>query len=223
MARAGYDAVLMDQQHGFHDAASCAAGITELALVQKPGLVRVKIGDFAEAARMLDLGASGVVAPMINSATDAAALAAYVKYPPHGQRSWGPGRAMQLGGFSDGPAYFGSANRSTVAIAMCETREALADLDGILSVDGIDGILAGPGDLSVALLGRLAPTARETMAAMTEIARKTRQRGKIACAFAGSVETAREMAGLGFQLITVSYDEDILDRAFRSAVASAST
>jgi 4-hydroxy-2-oxoheptanedioate aldolase len=221
MARAGYDAVLLDQQHGFHDSASSVSGITELALAGKPSLVRIKVGDFAEGARMVDYGASGIVAPMINSAGDARSFASFVKYPPIGQRSWGPGRAMQLSGSPDGLTYFNVANASTVAIAMCETREALADLDGILSVEGVDGILAGPGDLSIALLGRLDPGSCQVLDAMGEIARKTRAAGKIASAFAGSVDKAREMIACGFQLVTVSYDEDLIESAFKSAVAAA--
>ncbi len=134
MSRAGYDAILLDQQHGLHDTASCIACISEAALTRTPVLVRVSVNDFAQAARMLDCGAAGVVAPMINSAEDARRFVSCVKYPPVGQRSFGPGRAMQLLGATDDQAFIRSSNEDTLAIAMCETREALEDLDAILDV-----------------------------------------------------------------------------------------
>lgn len=148
MSRAGYDAILLDQQHGLHDTASCIACISEAALTRTSVLVRVSVNDFAQAARMLDCGAAGVVAPMINSAEDARRFVSCVKYPPVGQRSFGPGRAMQLLGATDDQAFIRSSNEDTLAIAMCETREALEDLDAILDVPGLDGLLVGPADLS---------------------------------------------------------------------------
>ena len=73
MARSGFDVILLDQQHGQHDTASCIAAIAEAALAGVPAIVRLRVGDNAEAARMLDLGAAGVVAPMIESAAEARA------------------------------------------------------------------------------------------------------------------------------------------------------
>jgi 4-hydroxy-2-oxoheptanedioate aldolase len=222
MARAGFDAILLDQQHGFHDTGSCVAGITEAALAGVPAIVRVKLGDFAEAARALDLGAAGVVAPMINTAAEAKAFAACVKYPPIGERSWGPGRAMQLRGIESGPDYLASGNAGSLAIAMCETREALAALDEILAVEGIDGIMLGPGDLSIAMSGgRLDTTPAEYLEAVKDVARRTRAASKIASTFAGSPEQARTMASFGYQLVSVAYDEKLIADAMTEAVKQA--
>ncbi len=144
LARAGFDAVLLDQQHGTHDYKSCCAAITEVALAGKSTLVRVPVGDFAMVSRMLDAGAAGVVAPMINTVADAEAFAAAAKFPPVGQRSWGPDRAMWLSGLRNGADYLAGANDRALTIAMCETQAAIADLEAILAVPGIDGILVGP-------------------------------------------------------------------------------
>jgi 4-hydroxy-2-oxoheptanedioate aldolase len=223
MARAGYDAVLLDQQHGFHDLSSCVATITEATLARIPVIVRVGVGDFAEAARLLDVGAAGVVAPMINSASDARLFGSFVKYPPMGGRSFGPGRAMYLQGATDGLAYLKAANSSSLAIAMCETREAIAALEEILAEPTIDGVLAGPSDLSIALSGgQLEAESSAVRAATVEIAQRARAAGKLACAFAGSVERTRELVREGYQLVSVSYDEKLILDSFAEALRKAS-
>ncbi len=112
--------------------------------------MRVPVGDFASASRLIDAGAAGVIAPMINSRADAERFASFAKFPPVGERSWGPRAALALSGL-DLQGYLASANRLTQAIAMIETREALDALDDILAVAGIDGVFIGPADLSIAL------------------------------------------------------------------------
>lgn len=218
MARAGHDAVLLDQQHGEHDTASCRACIGEAALTGIPAFVRVKVGDYAEAARMLDAGAKGIVAPMIDSAADAARFVREVKYPPLGARSWGPGRAVQITRRSP-QDYLATANAETLAIAMVETRAALEGLDAILAVPGLDGILVGPADLSLAVTGRLDPLGAEMRALMPQIAARANAAGRLACAFAGTPERAKELVADGFGLVSVAYDSGILAQAFAAALA----
>jgi 4-hydroxy-2-oxoheptanedioate aldolase len=223
LARAGFDAVLLDQQHGGHDYKSCCAAITEVALAGKPALVRVPVGDFAMVSRMLDAGAAGIVAPMINTVADARALAAAAKFPPVGQRSWGPDRAMWLSGLRDGSEYLAGANDRALTIAMCETDAAIADLEAILAVPGIDGVLVGPADLSIALSKGTAfdPLGAAVTAALVEIARKTRAAGKIPCAFAPSPARAREMVGMGYQLVSIEYDAMTIVNAFARLLCEA--
>lgn len=216
LARSGFDAVLLDQQHGAHDYHSCCAAITEVALAGKPSLVRIPVGDFAMASRMLDAGASGIVAPMINSVADAQALAAATKYPPVGQRSWGPDRAMWMSGQSDATEFLAGANARALTIAMCETAEAIDALGAILALPGIDGILVGPADLSIALSKgtTIDPAGAAVTAALGEIVRKTRAAGKLPCAFSPSPLRAREMVAMGFQLVSVEYDAMTIVNAF---------
>ena len=83
-------------QHGLHDTQSVMRSIGGVAYAGKPALVRIAVGDFAMASRALDFGAEAVIAPMINSVADAKALVAATKYPPIGERSWGPIRAMTI-------------------------------------------------------------------------------------------------------------------------------
>lgn len=223
LARAGFDAVLLDQQHGTYDYKSSCAAITEVALAGKSSLVRVPVGDFAMVSRMLDAGAAGIVAPMINTVADAEALAAAAKFPPVGQRSWGPDRAMWLSGLRNGADYLAGANDRALTIAMCETEAGIADLEAILAVQGIDGVLVGPADLSIALSkgAVIDPLGSAVTAALGEIARKTRAAGKIPCAFAPSPARAREMVGMGYQLVSVEYDALTILNAFARVLCEA--
>lgn len=143
LVRDGYDAALLDMQHGAYDFLTAARGIAQVALAGKPTLVRIPVGQFANASRLLDYGAAGIVAPMVNSQDDARRFASFVKFPPMGDRSWGPRHALPLTEM-DAATYLANANSLHVAIAMIETRQALGALDEILSVPGLDGVLVGP-------------------------------------------------------------------------------
>jgi 4-hydroxy-2-oxoheptanedioate aldolase len=210
-ARAGYDAVTLDWQHGYHDVRSMLLGIGEVTLAGRPALVRIPVADFALASRALDLGAAGIIAPMINSAEDARTLVEHTKFPPLGERSWGPARALMLTGM-DLPTYLKEANRFSLTIAMTETRRALDAIDTILAVDGIDGILFGPSDTSIALSNgqRIDPYHSDVEAAMDHVVARCRTAGKIACGFAPSAERARAMAKKGYQLISIANDMILL-------------
>ena len=145
LAREAFDAVVLDMQHGALDFAGASRAILAVALAGKPAIVRVPVGEFPLASRLLDAGAAGIIAPMINSRDDARRLVAFTKFLPLGERSWGPRAVLTLSGL-DGPEYLGAANAMTQAIAMIETRAALAALDDILAVDGVDGVFIGPAD-----------------------------------------------------------------------------
>jgi len=94
LARFGFAAVTFDQQHGRYDHTATDAGISILHATGAAPIVRVPVGDFEEASRMLDAGAEAIIAPAINSPEEAQNFAAAMKYPPLGKRSWGPHRAI---------------------------------------------------------------------------------------------------------------------------------
>lgn len=207
VARAGFDCVVLDLQHGLHDTRSVFQSIGSIAAVGKPALVRVPLGDNAFASRALDAGAEGVIAPMINSVADARAFVAAVKYPPVGQRSWGPNRAMALSGKTP-QTHLETNNAETLAIVMIETDRALAALTEILAVPGIDGVFVGPSDLSVSLSAgaRIAPGDANLDGALAAIATAATAAGKFACIYAGTGQRARHHLSLGYRLIAVGAD-----------------
>ena len=222
LVRNGFDAALFDMQHGSFEVGSASAGIVALAAAGKPALVRIPVGDFTTASRMLDAGAAGIVAPMINSADDARALASFCKLPPLGRRSWGPARALALTGM-DGPTYLRESNGVQLAIAMIETREAIAALDDILAVPGIDGVLIGPSDLSIALSDgtSIEPHGPAVHDVLELVVRRTRAHGKIAACFCADGERAKAVSALGFQLCSIGTDGTLLAKIARQELGIA--
>ena len=217
---AGFDTAVLDMQHGGFDEASAAAGIAAAALFGKPAVVRVPVDSFPSASRMLDAGAAGVIAPMIEGPADAKRFAAFCKYPPLGSRSWGPGRATTLSGLA-GLDYFDGANGSNLALAMIETRTALDALDAILAVDGIDGVFVGPSDLSIALTGHLEPASPVVDEALAHVAARASAAGKLAGMFCFTGAQARAMATRGFGFLTIATDTLLIAAAARSELAAA--
>ena len=207
IAREGVDCVTLDMQHGTVDVACAVQGIAQVLLAGRPALVRVPVGDFATASRMLDCGASGIIAPMVNTVEDARAFARYTKFPPVGERSWGPAIALGLSGLGM-QEYLQNANKLTSAIAMIETREALAALDDILAVDGIDGVFVGPSDLSIALSNgaHVDPGHKDVSDALDHVLARCHAVGKAACVFAINGEKAGDLRRRGYDLIALAND-----------------
>jgi 4-hydroxy-2-oxoheptanedioate aldolase len=222
LAREDFDAVTLDMQHGSFDLVGAARAILSVALAGKPTVVRVGVGDFASASRIADAGAAGVIAPMINSAADARLFAEYMKFPPLGRRSWGPRACGPLSGFV-GPAYLHEANAITLAIAMIETREALAALDDILATPGIDGVFVGPSDLSIALSvgGVVEPRGAAVEAALTQIADAARKAGKFAGLFCFDGAQAKAARARGIAFTSISTDALLLRAAARAELEKA--
>ena len=221
LVREGFDSAMLDMQHGAFGTESCIRGIGMVALAGKPCIVRIPVGDFSTASRMLDAGAAAIIAPMINSAADARRLAAFTKFPPLGERSWGPHRAIALTGL-DHASYLREANAIHLTIAMIETREALAALDDILAVPGIDGVFVGPSDLSIALSGgaRLDPHGPEVDTALTHVVARARAHGKFASAFCFSGVQARGLKQRGYLLTSVATDGLLLKNAAKAELAA---
>jgi 4-hydroxy-2-oxoheptanedioate aldolase len=221
-AREAFDAVVLDMQHGAIDYDGAMRSILRVALAGKPTIARVPIGEFALASRLLDAGACGILAPMIDSGADARRLVEFVKFPPLGGRSWGPRTALPLSGL-DAPTYLAAANAMAQAIAMIETRAALDGLDDILSFEGLDGVFVGPSDLSIALSkGRaVEPRGAEVMAEARRVAERAKAHGKYAAMFCFDGADARAMQALGYRLCTIASDQTLLRSAARSELAAA--
>ncbi len=211
MAAQGYDAISIDLQHGALDY-SAALPMFQSMRASGVGLgARVPWLDPGIITKVLDAGALTVICPMINSAAEAAAFAAAVRYPPRGLRSFGPTRAA----FAQGADIAAKANDEVVALAMIETREALENVEAIAGTPGIDGLYIGPADLTLGLTaGRLAPgfdrEEPEMIDAIRHVLRVAKARGKRAALHCGSPDYAARAVGWGFDLCTVSGDARLL-------------
>lgn len=220
MAAQGYDSVTIDIQHGVVDY-QCA--VTMLQAMRASGvtpMARVPWLDPGAIMKVLDAGAYGVICPMVNSRTEAEALVSYMRYPPHGTRSFGPTRAN----FSAGPGYAKEANDTVLCFAMIETAEAVENLEEIVTTPGLDGVYIGPADLTLGVTnGRLAPGFDRTEPEMIEVIKRilmaAHAAGKKAGLHNGSAEYAAKAVGWGFDLVTVSNDVRLMAGAAGASVA----
>ena len=147
MARQGFDALCVDLQHGTSELNDVLPMLQAISQTDTTPIVRVAWNDPATIMRALDLGAYGIIVPLVNTAAEAAQAVAACRYPPAGMRSAGPVRAMHYGGAN----YFAEANDEIIVMAMIETKEGLANLDAICATPGLDAVYIGPSDLSFAL------------------------------------------------------------------------
>jgi len=207
-AREGFRAVNIDQQHGQWDMAATFAAIAAVRNAGAAPIVRIPLGDFAVASRVLDAGAEGIIAPMINTEADARAFVAATKYPPLGERSWGPNRALTLQGRVGSPDYLRGANEGTLTLAMIETRTALANAEAIAATPGLDALFVGPYDLAIALSDGKAQdvTAIEVEQAIDRICAVAVEAGKIAGIYCRDAKRALDMERRGFRFIAVGSD-----------------
>ncbi len=212
LAGTAFDSVTLDMQHGAHSEDSVMRCLPPVVARGKAAIVRIPVGRFDAASRALDFGADAVIAPMINSAADARAFAGFMKYPPLGERSWGPTIAMGRRGLA-GPAVLAGDNRSTMALAMIETRQAFAALDDILAVDGIDGIFVGPSDLSLAFSdgARVAPDSPEIVPAVERVAEACKAAGKLCGIYLVDVAAAGRLIGTGYSLFAIGAEGRLMN------------
>ena len=147
MARQGFDTLCVDMQHGTTDMSDVWPMLQAISQTDTVPVVRVPWNDSATIMKALDLGAYGIIVPLVNTAEEAARAVAACRYPPVGIRSSGPVRAIHYGGAD----YVAHANDEIVVMAMIETTDGLANLDAICATPGLDAVYIGPADLSFAL------------------------------------------------------------------------
>lgn len=222
LAEDGWDAIVIDMQHGFSAYDDMLASVAAINKAGCAPIVRVPIRDDGLLGRVADTGAEGVICPMINSGQEASWFARSIKYPPEGQRSWAPKRALSLFGM-DNAKYLAQANDITVTMAMVETAVAIKSIDSICSTPGIDMIFAGPNDLCVNLTEgkHVDPMRNEVVRALELIVRKCEAHGKIAGAYANNTDIARTYREMGFQFINVGNDQAYMQAGSRGALEAA--
>ena len=220
MAAQGYDSVTIDIQHGALDYGDALPMLQAMRGSDVVPMVRVPWNEPGIIMKALDAGAYGVIVPMVNTAEAAKAMADAVRYPPLGQRSFGPTRVS----INAGPAYYQSANEDIVAFAMIETAEAVSNVDEIAATPGIDGLYIGPADLTLSVTnGRLAPGFDRQEEEMVEVIKAilaaAKRAGKVAALHCGSAEYAAKAIEWGFSMTTVSGDARLLATSARASVA----
>ena len=219
LAHAGYDALTIDFQHGFHNIETALAMLQAISTTDTVPLVRAPWNEPVTMPRLLDAGAYGVICPMIETREQCEQFVGACRYPPLGYRSKGPTRARVYGGAD----YAQHANEEIVTLAMIETAKGLANVDEICSVEGLDGLFVGPGDLALSLTGNwngLDPTDDVMVEALDTILSAAKRHGLVAGIFCSSADYARSMIGKGYQLVAVSSDTSLLVNAAKQAIAA---
>ena len=216
-ARAGFDFVLIDMEHGPGDFQVLMSQLQAMSQYDTTPLVRVPWNDFVTFKRVLDVGSHGIHVPYVNTADEAREAVRGVLYPPQGIRGIaGSPRACGYG--MDGMNYYGRANEEVLMYIALETPKSVENLDEIMQVEGVDGIFIGPFDMA-ASLGHLGnPGHPEVQAVIRGIEKKVIGSGKFLGTVAGGYESAKELFDRGYQLIVAMSDSAELMKQSKALV-----
>ncbi len=218
VAKTGFDWVMIDLQHGEPQLSNVVSLLQGISTTDATPFVRVPINAFAPINRALDLGAYGIVVPLVNTPEDAAAAVHAARYPPLGARSYGPIRAALYAGGDD---YFSASNDEVALIAMIETAEGVKNVREIVGTDGIDGCYIGPNDLSISYGVSPGGDTGEAMAEPVETAMATvltacKEAGKAAGIHVYNAKAANRRFKQGFNFVSISNEINLM----RAAVAA---
>ncbi|MEO8228437.1 MAG: aldolase/citrate lyase family protein [Chloroflexota bacterium] len=215
MAGAGFDLLVADGEHGAVATSNLVEMLIAIRAAGVPLLFRVAANEPVRIMHALDAGAAGVVVPQIRTVADAERAVAWCRYPPVGLRGIAPRRASDYGRAT--ADYMRTANERVVCCIQIETSEAMADLDAILAVPGIDTILIGPNDLSAAL-GHIGDLAHgDVEAAIATVLDRATARGIPAGVWTGSIAQARARREQGFRWATLGTDYGFMASAADAA------
>ena len=218
LSHAGFDTVVVDVQHGMFDVDRAVTLLQAVSAGPATPMARVPSLDAPVIGKLLDAGAYGIICPAVDTVDQAEAFVRAMRYPPTGERSYGPSRGLLYGG----PDYAEHADDTVLAWAMIESATALADLDHILAVPGLDAVYVGPNDLALSLgerPGLLQPPPR-TWDALAHIAARAAAAGVHAGVFSLDAGVGADLAALGYGLVTPGNDVGILRAAAAARIAT---
>ncbi|RDU98883.1 4-hydroxy-2-oxoheptanedioate aldolase [Trinickia dinghuensis] len=219
LATAGFDWLLIDNEHAPNDVRSTLAQLQAMSAYASHPVVRPVKSDTAIIKQLLDIGVQTLLLPMIDTAEDAREAVAATRYPPEGVRGVGSALA-RASRWNRVPGYLNTAANELCVLVQVETVKGLANLRSIADVDGVDGVFFGPADLSASmgLLGK--PGAPEVREAIRKGIQIVRQRGKAAGVLAADREFAQEYIEAGATFVAVGTDTGLLSAAASQLAAS---
>lgn len=212
----GVHSVTVDLQHGMLDFAVALPMLQAISATPAVPLVRVPDLQPARIMHLLDAGAYGIICPMISTAEQAACLVSACRYPPTGNRSFGPSRGLLYGGQD----YVVKANDTVMAIPMIETAEAVENIDSILDVEGVDMIYLGPNDMAFAIDGHVGPSRPKSEHALATVMTAAKRKGVPVGIFCSDAEDASRRLQQGCALVTPGNDFAHLTRSVSRSVRS---
>ena len=217
-ATAGFQWLLIDNEHAPNDVRSTLAQLQAVAPYPGHPVVRAVTGDPNLIKQLLDIGAQTLLIPMVDTPEQAAALAAATRYPPQGTRGVGAAvaRASRWGARRD---YLHVASEEVCLLVQAESKTALANLEKICAVDGVHGVFIGPADLAASLGHRGNAAHPEVQQAIEQAIRTIVASGKAAGTLVGDAKFARRYLELGATFVAVGIDLTLLAQATRKLAA----
>lgn len=217
MARSGLDWILIDMEHGAVDAGTAHAMIAATSGTPLVPFVRVAAATPWHAKVPLDLGALGICFPMTTTRAAAEAAVRAVRYPPAGERFWGPFYAPPRWGVSM-REYLDRADDEVLAIGTIEHIDAIDTIGDVVSTPGLDLVFIGPGDLATSMGFRGRVDHPEVQAAMKTLEEPIRTSPVILGGVATTPEQANTMIARGYRALVVGFDWSLLQRGIASAI-----
>ena len=228
IARTDPDWICIDTEHGNISDSAMHESVAAVAATGVSPVVRIAANETWMVKRALDAGAHGIIVPLLYTVDDAKKLVSSAKFPPQGSRGFGSPFPMEKFRTNDSEGvsqteYLQQANEALITVVQIETKEALANVEDIAAVDGVDVLLIGPFDLGnnigyPILTGSMHEELKNAIAKIHDAATKAGKRTGIYCT---SGEQAREYASKGFHMISAVTDVAILSQACAGALKAA--
>ena len=217
VAGAGFDWIVIDAEHGPNDVPMVLSQLQAAASGSAHVIVRPAWNDAVLFKRYLDLGVQTLLVPYVQTADEAARAVAATRYPPRGVRGFaGATRASRFGRISN---YHTRCEDELCVLVQVETRSALANIEAIAQVDGVDGVFIGPGDLA-ADLGHVGhPAHAQVQAAIEDAIHRIQAAGRAAGILTGDERLARRYLELGCVFVAVGSDVAMLARGTEQLAA----
>lgn len=217
---AGFDFVILDTEHGPLSFESIENLVRAAEVSGIAPIVRVYDNNPALISRALDVGADGILVPHVSSPAEAARMAAASRFAPEGER--GVCRYVRAARYTavDRHEFFKRANEDTLVLGLVEGQEGLANLEAILSTDGLDAVFIGPYDLSQSLGVPGDVSHPKVISEMERSVAVARTHGVIVGTFVDDLEAAKRWVNCGVQFLSFSVDVGIVYRAMRDLVGS---
>jgi 4-hydroxy-2-oxoheptanedioate aldolase len=217
LAHAGFDWLILEAEHSAIDSAQVEHMLMAMNGTQTIPLLRPSVGTPHEIQKGLDAGAMGVFMPMIRTAADAEAIVKATRYPPEGTRGFGPLRASIY--TMDYPDYFARANDNMLVSLILETKEALENLEEIMSVPGVDALYFGLFDLCISMgLNPIELPFPEVEAEIERAAELSKKTGVAVGIGAGTPEDLNKRLDQGLRFMTYGTDFSQLGAAVKVGI-----
>ncbi len=219
LAHAGFDWLVIETEHNGLDSAEIEHMLMAMNGTDVVPIVRIPSANPVFIQRALDIGGMGVIVPMVRTAEEARAIVRATRYPPEGARSFGPLRASHYG--LDNADYLERANEHMLVALILETKEAVTNLEAIMSVDGIDAIYLGTYDLCLSLgLNPIYQPYAEIDAIIERTLELGREKNVAIGHGANSPDGLRQIQAQGFTMLGYGPDYNLMAKAAREGIAA---